>query len=346
MISHRKLLITNNPGVLPIEAPYSWIDAKEITRDDITRLTEEFGVDSEFLADVLDQDEQSRIEKEDDHIQLIIKLPVKADEDDDNSQVITTLGIMLYADKILTICQNDSIVLEDLEKNRYRQYPLTTKEGFVLSILGRATQVFIRLLKTVNRQKNKVEDQFQKHGAVMNFELMQLLEIQKSLVYFSTSLASNQALMEKLQKTSIFLMNNEEEREFLSDSIIDNSQAVAMANIYSNILNETMDAFSNVISNNMNIVMKRLTLISLSLMFPTFITSFWGMNIKLPLANNPFAWAFLAGACLIVAMIGMFILSDKKNRFVQREVNQREISEKRVRKEKIRNRRKRKTQDK
>lgn len=295
-----------------MQGNYTWVDCRDINREDISNLQEEYGISSELLADIMDQDEQSRIEKEDDYTLLIVRLP--SNEENEESPLIHNaipLGIVLFPDKVITICQGDSIVLEDFAKQRFRQYPMGTKEGFVISLLGRSALVYIRLLKYINRQKDLVEEQL--HKSIMNYELIQLLQIQKSLVYFTTSLTSNQMLLEKLLKTPFFKLNNEEEVEFLEDVITDNGQAIAMSHIYADILTGTMDAFASVISNNMNVIMKRLTVISLALMFPTFITGFFGMNVNLPFMNNPFAWIYLAIGCLAVAIIGSIWLGGTKS---------------------------------
>jgi magnesium transporter len=293
------------------------VDARDVNRDDITLLEEQYAVSSELLADIMDQDEQARIEKEDDYVALIVRLPAMADDCKGINQYAVPLGIVLYENTVITICQSDSIVLEDFSKNRFRQYPVDTKEGFVLSILGRAVMVYIRLLKYINRQKSLVEEQL--HKSIMNYELIQLLQIQKSLVYFSTSLTTNEALLERLPKVPYFKLGSEEERDFLEDVITDNKQAIEMANIYASILTGTMDAFASVISNNMNVIMKRLTIISISLMFPTFIVSFYGMNLELPLMHNQYAWLFALGVCALSAFVGAWFLSDRRNkRLIQR----------------------------
>ena len=292
---------------------FTWIDARELDKDDISILTDEFMISSELLADIMDADEQSRIEKEDEYTVIICRLP-SAEEDDEKPLERTSipLGIVLFPDKVITICRGDSVVIDDFARHRFRQCPVETKEGFVISILGRAALVYIRLLKYINRQKDIVEEQL--HKSIMNYELIQLLQIQKSLVYLTTGLTDNQLLLEKLQKTPLFHLNNDDEREFLEDSITDNKQAIAMANIYSDILTGTMDAFASVIGNNMNLIMKRLTVISLSLMFPTFITGFFGMNVDLPLVGRPFAWLILLGLCALAAIIGSWLISDRQSR--------------------------------
>ena len=294
---------------------YTWIDARNIDRDDIAVLTDEYMIPSEVLADIMDQDEQARIEKEDDYTIIICRLP--SDEEDEDNPLVRTcspLGIVLFPDKVVTITKEDSVVIDDLARRRVRSCPVDTKEGLVISILGRSALVYIRLLKYINRQKDLVEEQLQK--SVMNYELIQLLQIQKSLVYFTTSLAGNEILLEKLQKTPFFKLNSEDEAEFLEDAITDNKQAIQMANIYSDILTGTMDAFASVIGNNMNILMKRLTVISLSLMFPTFITGFFGMNIHIPGVDSPWAWLVLTIVCILVSLVGSYLISDRRNKLL------------------------------
>ncbi len=300
---------------LTVNQNYTWIDCREIDKEDISILTDEYMISSELLADIMDADEQSRIEKEDDYTVIICRLP-SAEEDDDKPLERTTipLGMVLYPDRIITICRGDSVVIDDFARHRFRQCPVETKEGFVVSILGRAALVYIRFLKYINRQKDLVEEQL--HQSIMNYELIQLLQIQKSLVYLTTGLTDNEVLLEKLQKTPYFHLNSEDELEFLEDSITDNKQAIAMANIYSDILTGTMDAFASVIGNNMNVIMKRLTIISLSLMFPTFITGFFGMNVSIPGMDGNWAWLFLLGLCGLAAIVGTIIISDRKNRSV------------------------------
>ena len=331
MITIRNNVVSTNPGDSSVGASYTWVDARNINRDDITLLEEQYNISSELLADIMDQDEQARIEREDDYTALIIRLPALADDSKGINQYAVPLGIVLYKDMVITICQSDSIVLEDFSKNRFRQYPIATREGFVISILGRATMVYIRLLKYINRQKSLVEEQLQK--SIMNYELIQLLQIQKSLVYFSTSLSTNEALMERLLKIPYFKLASEEERDFLEDTITDNKQAIEMANIYTTILTGTMDAFASVIGNNMNVIMKRLTIISIALMFPTLIVSFYGMNIELPYMHQPYAWVGALSICGISAFLGGWMLSDRRNqRLVQRSVQANRLLEKKPKK--------------
>lgn len=311
MITIRNNVVSRIPGDIKKPAQYTWVDARDINRDDIARLEEEFAIDSELLADIMDPDEQARIEKEDDYTALIVRLPAKDDDVEGVNQYAIPLGIVMFDEMLITICQSDSIVLEDFARKRFRQYPVETKEGFVISIMERSALVYIRLLKYINRQKNQVEEKLS--GAVQNEELLQLQQIQKSLVFFKTSLTTNEMLLEKLQKSPFFKLTSDEERDFLEDTITDTKQAISMADIYSDLLRGTMEVFSSVIGNNMNEIMKRLTIITIALMFPTFIVGFYGMNVALPLVEVHNIWLYLMFACITSAFIGSWILSDRRN---------------------------------
>lgn len=303
----------------PIDG-YTWVDAREVSRDDISQLQEEYAISSELLADIMDMDEQARIEKEDDYVALIVRLPAFADDAHGINQYCVPLGIIMMENTIITICQSDSVILEDFSRNRFRQYPVETQEGFVISIMGRAAMVYIRLLKYLNRQKNLVEEEL--HRSVRNDELIQLLSIQKSLVYFTTSLSTNEVLLEKLQKSPYFKVPTEDEREFLEDVIIDNKQAIEMANIYASILTGTMDAFASVISNNLSFIMRRLTVISIAFMFPTFLVGYYGMNIELPFAQNHFMMYLVIGLALITGFGSVFLLSDRRKRKIKKKLRE------------------------
>ena len=151
--------------------------------------------------------------------------------------------------------------------------------ALITRILSRADLMFLRYLKEINRRTNSIQQELQE--SIENSELIQLFNLEKSLMYFTSSLKSNQLLLEKIRKTKIIKFD-EEDQDSLEDVEIDNRQAMEMANTYSAITSGTMDAFASVISNNMNIVMKQLTVFSIVLMVISFITSFWGMNIHLP----------------------------------------------------------------
>jgi magnesium transporter len=258
----------------------------------------------------MDADEQARIEKEDDYTALIVRLPVY-DESYKVSFFTLPLGIVLFSDKIVTICQRSSDALEDLLKNRIRGFNIRNKSAFVLNLLGRAAFTFLKSLKELNKRTNSIERELQR--SIKNNELIQLLSLQKSLVYFTTSIKTNELLLEKLQKSPFFRFK-EDERELLEDVVTENKQAIEMANIYSSILTGTMDAFASVISNNLNIVMKRLTIVSIVLMIPTLIYSFYGMNVGLPFQGHVYAGLGILCTSLLISALGAILLNTDRKR--------------------------------
>jgi magnesium transporter len=287
-----------------------WIDARNVTRADMVRLEHEFGIAGELLTDIMDADEQARIEKEDDYTAIIVRLPVY-DEAYEISYFTLPLGIILFSDKIVTICQRSSDALDDVLKNRIRGFNIRNKSTFVLNLLGRAAYTYLRFLKELNKKINAIERDLQR--SIKNNELVQLLSLQKSLVYFTTSIKTNELLLEKLQKSPLIRFK-EDEKELLEDVVTENKQAIEMANIYSSILTGTMDAFASVISNNLNIVMKRLTIVSIVLMIPTLIYSYFGMNVDLPFAHHAFAGLGILAVSVMTSVMGAILLNTKRKK--------------------------------
>lgn len=285
-----------------------WIDARNVTKGDLDRLEQQFGIDSELLTDIMDADEQARLEKENEYTAIIVRLPVYADSQE-ISFFTVPLGIILFPDKIVTICQRSSDALDDVLKNRVRGFCVGNQNTFVLNLLGRAAFTFLKFLKEVNKRTHAIEEELQR--SIRNYELIQLLSLQKSLVYFTTSIKTNELVLEKLQKSPLIRFK-EEEQELLEDVIIENRQAIEMANIYSSILTGTMDAFASVISNNLSIVMKQLTVISIVLMIPTLIYSFFGMNVRLPFENVPAAGMGIIVVSLLASILGAVLLSTNR----------------------------------
>jgi magnesium transporter len=287
-----------------------WVDARNVTREDIHTLETEYGIDTEIIMDILDQDELSRIDREDEYTLIIVRLPIFISTNE-VSYFTIPLGLLIFPNMIVTICWADCEVLRDLTGNKVRGLSLGDLPAFVVRVLARADLIFLRYLKEINRRSNSIELELQK--SVQNNELIQLLNLEKSLTYFTTSLKSNQLLFEKLMKTKLIQLDAED-RDWLEDVAIDNRQAIEMADIYSNILSGMMDAFASVISNNLSIVMKRLTVINLVLMIPTMITSFFGMNVNVPMMNWGGHWAIfiILGICLVTSFFAMFLLRDRK----------------------------------
>lgn len=300
--------------LLAVDAPGRdvWIDVRDASRADLDLLEKEYGVLQEHLQDMLDVDERSRIEKEDDYTMLILRLPMY-DARYEVMYYTVPVGIILFKDRIVTVCATDCEVLQDLSSGKIRDFSLTNKSAFVLRLMGRAAIFYLRYLKDLNRRTTAIELELQR--SVKNNELVQLLAIEKSLVFFTTSLRSDELVLEKLNKGGVVKFKDDES-ELLEDVATDFRQAIEMSHIHSDILSGMMDAFASVISNNLNMVMKRLTIISIVLMIPTFVVSVFGMNVRFPegVSSSPFAFAAIMGACGLSAIVGALVLRDTRRK--------------------------------
>ncbi|MDR1932851.1 MAG: magnesium transporter CorA family protein [Spirochaetales bacterium] len=296
--------------LLPIEKsePDCWINITQPNNYEISCLINEYGLEADILNDILDIDEQARVEKDGDKIFFIVRIPV-FQEDRETPYFTVPLGIIFFKDMIMTICLQESDILRDMLAGRIRHFALDNRKTFLLTVFNRVSFYFLRYLKEINRRSAQTEKELQR--AVRNTELIQLLILEKSLVFFTTSLKSNEFLIEKIQKPNLLRLS-EEEADLIDEVVTENRQAIEMANIYSNILSGMMDAFASVISNNLNVVMKQLTSISLILMLPTLIASIYGMNVVLPFQDHPFAFAGTLAVSGALAIISIIIFRRKR----------------------------------
>ncbi len=286
-----------------------WINVEDPTREEIERLSKQLNVPSDFFTDPLDPDERSRIEKEDNSALIILRIPQFVGIDAEVPFITLPVGIILTDEVIVTLSKQHNRIIEDFIEGRVRNFTTKSKSRFVLHIFLRTAILYLNYLKEINKRTNEVESEL--HRSMKNEELIKLLNVEKCLVYFITSLRSNELMMERLQKTTILNLT-EEDMDFLDDVIIENKQAIEMANIYSNILSGMMDAFASVISNNLNVVMKFLTSVTIILMIPTLIASFYGMNVKLPFQSSPHAFLITLGISTILSAFGVFIFIRRK----------------------------------
>jgi magnesium transporter len=287
-----------------------WVDARNVTNIDVSLLETSCGIDYDHIIDILDPDELSRIEDGDTYVLTIVRIPIYAANADVPYYTIP-LGIIIEENTIITICSSNNEVLEDISSDRVKGIILSDFPAFIISLLSRADIIFLKYLKEINRQSSTIQRDLQ--GSIENKEIIKMLNLQKSLEYFTTSLSSNQLLLTKLRKTKLLKFDSED-NDWLDDVEIDNRQAIGMADTYSNILTSLMDTFTSVISNNLNIIMKKLTVINLVLMVPTFITSFFGMNVPLPFAHTGWIGMFvISGVCLLTTIITAYMLRDRSS---------------------------------
>lgn len=286
-----------------------WVALTKPTNEELQTVVRETGIDIDDLRAPLDDEERSRIEQEGDCVIVLVDIP-SLDEKD--RYVTIPLGIYMTKQAIVTVCLEETPVLKAFMNNRVREFYTFKKTRFVFQILYRNATSYLRYLRIIDRKSEQIEEKL--HISQKNKELIVLLELEKSLVYFTTSLRSNETVLEKLLRTEKVKKYPEDE-ELLEDVIIENKQAIEMANIYSGILSGTMDAFASVISNNLNVVMKFLSTVTIVLSIPTLIASLFGMNfVNIPLGDNPYGFVIVTVCTLILTAL-VTIFFQKKNLF-------------------------------
>jgi magnesium transporter len=284
------------------------VNVTDPTPSEIGILNTTLKVPDDFLADILDVDERSRMEVEDDLLLMIYRIPY---QNVSNGLPFTTipLGLVLDKDNLVIICHRNNEVLDDFFSRSGKGITIETKIDLILHLFIRTTMFYHRYLKQINNQTTIIEQDLEK--STRNEELHRPLKMEKCLVYFTTSLRSNEAMMLKL-KNSKWIRDYEFSSDLLEEATIENRQAIEMAKIYSDIQSGMMDAFASVISNNLNIVMKSLTIVTIVLMIPTLIASFYGMNVPNRLETNMSAFWFLLGGSVVLAAAAVILLRRKK----------------------------------
>ncbi len=287
----------------------TWVNMINPTQEEINKVCDMFNVDCDHIKAALDEEERARIEKEDNYTVILVDIPIMEKEADSEFYGTIPLGIILSKEFIITTCVKDTPILNDFVIGKVKDFYTFKKTRFILQILYKNAALYLQYLRQIDRKSNKIEKEL--HKSTKNKELFQLLSLEKSLVYFSTSLRSNEIVLEKMLRHEN-IKQYPEDKELLEDVIIENKQAIEMGNIYSNILSGMMDAFASVISNNLNIVMKFLTSITIVMSIPTMIASFYGMNVRVPLARNPHAFSIVLFISLFFSFVIASIMVKKK----------------------------------
>ena len=253
-----------------------WINLVEPNQSEIHEISELLNLDVDSIKAALDEEERSRIEVEDNHTLILIDIPV--DESDASASHYSTipLGIIMLDNAILTVCTAQTKILNDFIVGHIKDFYTFMKTRFLLQILYKNATYYLLYLRRINKMTSIIEREI--YNSMKNKELFQLLELEKSLVYFSTSLKAIELVLNKMVRTPS-IKRYEEDEDLLEDVIVENRQALEMATIYGDILSRIMDAFSAIISNNQNTVMQFLTVVTLIMAIPTIVSGFFGMNV-------------------------------------------------------------------
>ena len=308
-----KIYLSNEQGVLEEQKEISkgcWVHLIAPTEDEIEDIRSRMQIPLEFLRDPLDEEERSRIEKDGDHILIIVNVPlVRVDENEIPIYDTIPLGIIIVNNCFITVCLKDNPIFHLFSQNKVKNFFTYKRTRFALQILYLTATFYLRYLKQISKKTDKIENEL--HQSMKNKELFSLLNLEKSLVYFTTSLKSNNIVMQKMLK-SHYLKMYEDDQELLEDVIIENQQAIEMAETHTSILSGMMDAFASVISNNVNFVMKFLTAITIIIALPTMVASFYGMNVPIPFQNHDFSFFVAIIISIILALITAVIFWKKR----------------------------------
>ena len=288
-----------------------WINLTHPSEKEITDVQQLLNIETDFLRAPLDEEERSRIESDNGQTLILVDVPVI--EKEGNRSIYTTipLGIILIKHAIVTVCLKENTIIRDFVDERVKSFLTQYKTRFVLQILYRNSVRYLQFLRHIEKISNKIEKDL--HRSMRNKELIQMLRLEKSLVYFSTSLKSNEVVLEKLMKYE-YIKYYPEDTDLLEDVIIENKQAIEMANIYSSTLSGTMDAFASIISNNLNIVMKYLTSVTIIMAIPTMLSGFFGMNVPIPFSNNANGFWIIVAMTIVICILAILFLN-RKNMF-------------------------------
>ncbi len=319
MIEFYKTSATGTTNKIDHLEPGSWVNVVEPTLEESTMLEQELGVLPEFVRAALDEEETSHIDHDEDVNQTLVIVDYPSAEDIEDMQDPTMLQyttlpvsviILPARDLIITICLQESPVIQDMASGRVRQVNTRLRTRFLLLMLLRISQSYLIHLRKIDRISTQTESRL--YGSMRNEELLQMLSLEKSLVYFSTSLKSAEVTLNRIRSGHVISLY-EDDRDLMEDVMIEIHQAQEMCNIYSSILSGTMDAYASVISNNLNIVMKVLTVITIVMAIPNIIFGFFGMNVELPFDQLPGfdTWVAPLVICVVACIIAALIFKKK-----------------------------------
>ena len=290
-----------------------WVHLQNPTKEEVDGLNARFALDPTFLAAALDEEESARIDHDPDRGQTLIVVDIPYVESEGSGYVYSTipLGIVLADEIIITVCTRETPIINDFTEERIRGFWTHKRTRFILQLLHRNASRYLAYLKHIDKASMHVQEKLEKSSR--NQELLQMMKLEKSLVFFSTSLKSNEMVLERLMRQTNILKQFPEDTDLLEDVIIENKQAIEMCAIYRDIMTGTMDTFASIISNNLNITMKVLTSLTAVLSIPTIIASLWGMNVGgIPFATSPYGFWLVIGIAILLAIVSFIFMAKKK----------------------------------
>jgi len=286
-----------------------WVNLTNPTEEEILQVSRGLDLEIEHVRAALDEEERPRVESSNGCTLILVDIPIITMEEHAGLYTTLPLGIILKDDSITTVCLKKNAIINDFTDGKVKSFYTFKRTRFILQLLFKNATYYLQYLRQIDKTSHRIE--LELHKSMKNKELIELLDLEKSLVYFSTSLKSNEIVLEKMLKMDA-IKKYPEDTDLLEDVMIENKQAMEMSNIYINILTGTMDAFASVISNNLNIVMKFLTSITIVLSIPTMIASFFGMNVNVPFEHNPHAFMIIFSITTVLSATISLIFVKRK----------------------------------
>ncbi|MDN5376212.1 MAG: magnesium transporter [Thermacetogenium sp.] len=293
----------------------AWICLISPTDEELNRVSTHTGISRDLLRHPLDDEERPRIEVDTGQILIIIKIPVTRQHGEAEFYDAIPLGIIVTKDHLVTVCLDDNPLFQELMHDSMLYTFMKTR--FLLIVLIKTAALYLRYLRRLDKRSTELQQRLSR--SMRNEALLEMLEIQKSLLYFTTSLRANGIVMEKLTRTqlinaeeapaSMLIKMYPEDQDLLEDAITENKQAIEMSTIYSSTLTAAMDAYASIISNNLNAVMKFLTSVTIVLSLPTIVASIYGMNVALPFQHSPLAFTGIMGVTLGLCGMAAYALA-------------------------------------
>ena len=290
----------------------AWIHLVNPTSKEINQVSDYFELEVNDVAAALDEEESSRISLEDGYTLILVDIPTTEVRHEKKMYTTIPLGIILKHDLIITICREDTPILQYFITNRVREFSTKKKMRFIYQILFRSAALYQSNLYTIDRKRTEIEERVE--GDTQNVDLIELHELESTLVYFATSLRANNIVLERLKRYKR-LEQYSEDMELLEDVTVEYQQAIEMTNIYRDIIDGTRELLSSVIDNRLNNVMKYLTSITLVMAIPTIISGIYGMNVSgkwMPLSSTPYGFGIICILILIICLIAIVILRKMK----------------------------------
>lgn len=282
-----------------------WVDMVNPTDDEVEDVMTLTGIPEEMLKAALDAEETARVEVDDGNSMFLVDTPVMRDTEEGDSYETLPISVIFNDRCVVTVSLHGNPVLGDFVSGRVKT-DTSKPVSFLLNFMLGNAKKFLSSLRQIDKKSLRVQAEL--HRSMKNKELIQLLELENSLVYFSTSLSGNMRVCTRMKRLKP-IETDETYSDLYDDVLIEYNQAMEMCNIYRDILSGTMDAFASVISNNVNIVMKLLTVVTLIISIPTLIASLWGMNVNVPFADSPWGfWVVLAIAVVVSAVVAVVVL--------------------------------------